>query len=221
VSGLEQVRKYAPTLGVRQWTAMVLHELFHGYQFHHKDYRDYVFQKNLGYRVINDTLQNYYNTMDWFKQSVDQENDLMLQAIAEKNKSARKKLTLQMFALRDARIKKAHEELNKPVEFYESGFGTMEGTARYIEEGAIYNFADITYRKELLQADSNYRSAISSKELVNPEAGYKTQATMLYTYALGYNMARLLDKFGSNYKTRLFRTPDLTLDKILREEVAK
>lgn len=221
VSSLEETRKFAPSLSVREWSGMLLHELFHGYQFHHKDFREYAFKTKLVFSVINDTLQSYYNNYDWYKKGVDQENELLLQAIEAKDKESRKSLALKMLAVRDERRKMVAGQLNKPVEFYEPGFETMEGTARYIEGGIGTALQQTQFSKELLKLDTNYSKAALNKPDSNPQAGYKTEVSQKYTYATGYNMARLLDKFGSDYKKRLFKTPELTLEKCLREAVAK
>jgi hypothetical protein len=56
VSSLEEVRKFAPNLSVREWTGMLLHELFHGYQFHHKAFMEFAFKTKLIYAVITELL---------------------------------------------------------------------------------------------------------------------------------------------------------------------
>lgn len=220
ISGLDEVRKYAPTLSPQAWSGMVLHEFFHGYQFHQPQYVKYVFEKKLGYRAINDSLQSFYKNYDWYKKSVDQENDLILHAIDEKDKSKRKDLVIKMFALRDERRKRDMQQLDRAVDFYESGFETMEGTARYIEEVVHNNFLSVKFPDELLKLDTIYSNALKREKPAPDPTGYKTEATMLYTYAIGYNMARLLDKFGTDYKSKLFIQPELTLEKLLRDEVA-
>jgi hypothetical protein len=221
ISGLDEVRKYAPTLSPQLWNGMVLHEFFHGYQFHQPGFAKYAFEKNLVYKVINDSLQSYYKKFDWYKKSVDQENDLILQAIEEKDKTKRKDLTVKMFTLRDERRNRAMQQLDRPVAFYESGFETMEGTARYIEEAVHNNFLTVKFPDELLRLDTIYANALRREKPAPDASGYKTEATMVYTYAIGYNMARLLDKFGSNYKSKLFIQPELTLEKLLRDEVGR
>jgi hypothetical protein len=39
-----------------------------------------------------------------------------------------------------------------------------------------------------------------------------------YFYATGFNMARLLDKLGIEYKSRLFKDGKISLEDILREQ---
>jgi hypothetical protein len=51
---------------------MVLHEYFHGFQFKHPTDLDY-FEKNIA--MSDDTLRNIYKSKEWFKESVDKEND--------------------------------------------------------------------------------------------------------------------------------------------------
>jgi hypothetical protein len=165
--------------------------------------------------------QSYYQSYNWYKQRVDQENELLLQAIEAKDKETRKNLAVKMLALRDERRKMVAEQINKPVEFYEPAFETMEGTARYIEGGIGAALNTMRFSKKLLKLDSNYHKDALQKADSNPEAAYKTEVSQKYTYATGFNIARLLDRFGSDYKSRLFKTPELTLEKLLREAVAK
>lgn len=220
ISGFDETKKYAPELPAAAWSGMILHEFFHGYQFRHREYWQYATEKKLIFSVINDSLQGYYARFAWYKKSVDQENALILQAIREKNKAARNKLVTQMFALRDDRRKLAEDTLNRPVTFYESGFETMEGTARYIEEATVKLFPKVKFPHEFLETDTSFANAISKASL-NPDIAHKTEVSQKYTYAIGFNMSRLLDVYGSNYKSRLFREPELTLEKLLREEVKK
>lgn len=220
ISGFDETRKYAPELPASQWCGMILHEFFHGYQFRHEPYLQYAYEKKLIYAVINDSLQSYYKNYDWYKKSVDEENDLILKAIGEKKKAARNKLVLKMFTLRDARRKQSAGQVNRPVDFYEQGFETMEGTARYIEDATGTHFSKVKFSDEFMKIDTAFNNAIS-KPGVNPESAYKTAVSQKYTYAIGFNMARLLDVYGNNYKSRLFKEPGLTLEKILGEEAAK
>ena len=72
-------------------------------------------------------------------------------------------------------------------------YETMEGTARYIEVHACPGGYDLDANDWL------YRTDISQ-----------------YMYATGFNIVRLLDKLGVDYKTRLF-DEGLALDGLLPE----
>jgi hypothetical protein len=191
----------------------------HGYQFRHQGFWQHAFKNNLRYSFINDSLQSYYRNYDWYKKGIDQENALLLQAIDEKDLAKKKELTRKMLELRNERRKIVAEKIDRPVAFYEQGFETMEGTARYIEEATILNMSKRMIPGKLMALDSNYNRLLPVKSKSLSEIAYKTEESQSYTYATGYNMCRLLDSFKSDYKSRLFKIPDLTLEKILREVV--
>src|SRR5688500_962740 len=71
VTGLEEARKearkYEKDITLEAWYGMILHELFHGYQFRHEGYWKYADKSKFKYRVINDSLQSYYTNLDWYK----------------------------------------------------------------------------------------------------------------------------------------------------------
>jgi hypothetical protein len=219
VTGLEEARKearkYEKDITLEAWYGMILHELFHGYQFRHQGYWQYADKSNFKYRVINDSLQSYYTNLDWYKKGIDQENALILQAIEEKDLAKKKDLTRKMLELRNERRKK----IDRPVAFYETGFEAMEGTARYLEDATIMKMEKSMIAGKLIALDSNYNRLQPVKSKQVSEIAFKTEESQSYTYAIGFNMCRLLDTFNSDYKSRLFKIPELTLEKILQEIV--
>lgn len=217
VSSIETVKKITE-VDIPSWMGMVLHELFHGYQFRHPAFWKHAFDTKLIFAPINDSLQSYYQKYDWFRESIDKENALMLQAIAQQDLRLRKDLVRKMLSLRDERRKQASNKINRPIEYYERSFETMEGTARYIELSVITNFHKLKVPNALRKSDPNY-SALTAGPMQEPEWAYKTEVSQSYTYAMGYNMAKLLDALGLEFKTKLFKTPALTLEDILREGI--
>lgn len=218
-TSLEGVRKFAPGLAVEIWSGMVLHELFHGYQFRHEPYLKHIFKTKVAYSVINDSLQSNYKIYDWFKQNIDEENSLILKAIEEKSKKNIDSLIRRMFTIRQSRRERILKTIDRYIDFYEKSFETMEGTARYIEVEVSRNFHKAPISDKLKQLDTNYNNIKNTNPGPDAEWNYKTEVSQKYTYAIGYNMARLLDKLGIEYKTRLFREPELTLEDILRKAV--
>ena len=118
VAGLEEARKvarnYEKDVTLEAWYGMILHELFHGYQFRHQGYWQHAFKRNLRYSFINDSLQSYYRNFDWYKKGIDQENALIVQAVEEKGVEKKKDLARKMLALRSARRKTVAEK-NRPA----------------------------------------------------------------------------------------------------------
>ena len=95
----------------------------------------------------------------------------------------------------------------------------MEGTARYVEEEVIINMEKSMIAGKLISLDSNFNRLLPVQSKSVSGIAYNTEESQSYTYAIGYNMCRLLDTFKSDYKARLFKTPELTLEKILVEVV--
>ena len=71
----------------------------------------------------------------------------------------------------------------------------------------------------ILKADSSYKSFSKFKDfnLENEKWLYLTEKTTYY-YAIGFNMARLLDKLAIDYKSTLFKQGGLSLEDILKAE---
>jgi hypothetical protein len=243
ITGLEQAKKLHPSITVETWAGMVLHELFHGYQFQHRAFYKHAYDTKAVYPAINDTLQSFYKKYDWFKKDIDEENAMILEAIREDDHSKRDSLIVKMLSVRDGRRARVAKDLQQPVDFYEKYFETTEGTARYIEARMNEHFQKLNIASRMDIAETNEpepvpvkgkrRAASSggktvpaepvSKTIISadpdgPEWVYKTEASQLYTYATGYNLARLLDKLAIDYKKRLFREPQLTLEDILRKQ---
>ena len=194
------------------------------FNFGHNSYLRHAFDTKFAYHVINDSLQALYENHVWYKEDIDQENSIILKAIDLDDASARDSLIRQMFTIRDERRRLAIQRFNRSVDFYEKCFETMEGTARYVEAAVIRNFNHMKIPDKLARLDDNYKPpdrSVHIKAKPEPDYLYKTEVSQSYTYAMGYNVARLLDKLRIEYKSRLFKTPDLTLEDILRNALNK
>ena len=65
--------------------------------------------------------------------------------------------------------------------------------------------------------DPDYSVSRTSAPHPQAEMAFKTELSQLYTYATGYNITKLLDVLGLDYKAKLFNKADLTLEDFLRE----
>lgn len=94
----------------------------------------------------------------------------------------------------------------------------MEGTARYLEYKLCSIFATRRPDEKLLRSDTSFKSfnKFRNYKLQSDPWLYKTEKTS-YFYATGFNMARLLDKLGVEYKSKLFNQGHLTLEQLLDE----
>jgi hypothetical protein len=98
-SSFEETVKTIPDVGsTDEWTTMIIHEYFHGFQYKHKPYMDYY--ENEIVQIQPDSLTTFYKKLPWFKQSIDAENQLLLDAIAEKDSIQTKKL-IQAFGINE------------------------------------------------------------------------------------------------------------------------
>ena len=194
------------------WSTMVMHEYFHGFQFRHKQYLEH-FERNI-ILMTQDTLQSIYSQNNWYKESVDKENDMLLSAIASVDTAEIKEYIKSFFILREKRRKSTKEKLNVDISVIEEIFETMEGTARYVEFNLYNIFSAKQPDIEMISSDTLYQSYKYFKgfNFEQNEWLYKTGST--YYYAIGFNILRLLDKLDIKYKSDLFKD-DISAEKIL------
>ena len=215
-SSFEITQKTIPDVNsTEQWSTMVLHEYFHGFQFKHPAFLEY-FQKN--FTFAEDSLKRMYKRNDWFKSSVDTENRLLLAAL-ETNEPARiGELIDSLFIVRGSRRDRATRELGVDVRTMEQIFETMEGTARYAEYSLYSTFATKTPDDALAKVDSSYHSYEYFRDynIEKDQWLYLSEKTTGYFYATGFNMVRLLEKLKVDYKERLFYEGALSLEGLLR-----
>lgn len=213
----ETYKKIPNVLSTEEWTTMIMHEYFHGYQYKHKPYIDY-YEKEI-VQIQPDSLIVIYENNTWFKNSIDKENELLLNAITETDSIKIAKIITNFFALRTQRRKTVLTEMKFDISKYEKCYETMEGTARYIEYSLYKLYATKQPDYKLLKSDSSFRSfeKFRNYDITKDEWLYRTEKTT-YFYAVGFNMARLLDKLKIEYKSRLFKEGKVTLEDILLEK---
>lgn len=216
-SSLEITKKtIADVNSTEQWAAMIIHEYFHGFQYRHQSYLNYL-EKNIG-QIAADSLKCLYISKKWFKESIDKENECLLSALRSNNEQDVKILINSFFQLREERRRYAHKELHIDIKPIEEAFETMEGTARYVEHTLYNRFSSMKPDDNLVKSDISYHSYHSFKnyKIENDPWLYLTNKTT-YFYATGFNLARLLDKLHVDYKARLFNEGALSLEQILSE----
>lgn len=218
-SSLEITKKIIPDISSTElWITMIMHEYFHGFQFKHPVFIHY-FEKNIA-NTPADSLKKIYEETPWFKESVDKENEFLLTAIATESKLEISKSIHSFFELRKLRRERTKKQLGFNIETIEKNYETMEGTARYVEFKLYELFSKLEPNIKLIECDSSYHSYeyFRNYSIENDEWLYLSEKTTYY-YAIGFNTARLLDKLGIEYKSRLFNENGLTLEDILRKEI--
>lgn len=217
-SSYEETFKTIPGIGsTDEWITMIMHEYFHGFQYKHKPYMDY-YEKEI-VQIQPDSLIKMFKSNSWFKKSIDEENQFLLKALDEKDSLNTRKLITDFFSLRNKRRAEVVDKLDFDISNYEKCYETMEGTARYIEYSLYNLFATRKTDDKLLKSDSSFKSfdKFRNYNIKNDEWLYKTERTT-YFYAIGFNMARLLDKLKIDYKSRLFKEGKITMEDILLEK---
>ncbi len=217
-SSYEETYKTIPeVLSTEEWTTMIMHEYFHGYQYKHKPYIDY-YEKEI-VQIQPDSLIAIYKNNTWFKNSIDMENELLLNAIKETDSIKIVNIIKDFFALRTQRRKTVLSKMKFDISKYERCYETMEGTARYIEYSLYKLYTSRQPDDKLLKSDTSFRSfeKFRNYDLTKDEWLYKTEKTT-YFYAVGFNTARLLDKLKIEYKSRLFKEGKITMEDILLEK---
>jgi hypothetical protein len=198
-----------------QWATMVLHEYFHGFQFKHPEFVDY-FERNAAPSISEDSLKKVYKALSWYKESVDKENMLLLQAVNATDPKMQSKHIDMFFVLRKERRDRMIKETKLDITTVERVYETMEGSARYVEYSLYSIFSNKTPDQKLLASDSAYHSYSYFKNynIEKDQWLYRTDKTP-YFYATGFNMMRLLDKMNVAYKDRLFTQGDLALEDLI------
>jgi hypothetical protein len=217
-SSYEETYKTIPdVLSTEEWATMIMHEYFHGYQLKHKSFVNYYEQEIVHFQ--KDSLKGIYKNNSWFKKSIDKENELLLEAISEIDYLKTKDLIHQFFALRNQRRNSVFENLKIDISKYEKFYETMEGTARYIEHSLYGIYSTSQPDNKLLMSDHFFKSfeKFRNYDIKKDEWLYLTEKTT-YFYAIGFNMARLLDKLKIEYKSRLFKEGEITMEDILLEK---
>ena len=192
-SSLEQTSKTIPDVTtVKEWATMVMHEYFHGFQFKQNGFFD-AYERVFS-ECPSDTLPTLQAQLEWYKESILQENELLLKAIDAPDLDATKAHIQAFLQLRDIRRSRIREELNIDITAAEQFMEIMEGSARYIEYQLYEYFGNFNL----------------------DDAKWLYTAGKNYFYATGFNLLRLLDKLGVEYHSRIFA--DVTaLEKVLRE----
>lgn len=216
-SGYEETRKVIQDVSsTEEWVTMIVHEYFHGFQYKHREYLHSIAQSISS--VPHDSLRAVYRNNPWFKEKVDEENELLLRALGAESRTETESLVTAFFKLRQQRRREVKQRLSLDIAGYEKAYETMEGTARYVEQKLYEKFSVKLPDSKLVSSDTSYHSYRDFRDykIDRDEWLYLTSKTGVYYYATGFNMVRLLDKLNVQYKERLFREGELSLEDIMK-----
>ncbi len=219
-SSFEITQKTVPDVhSTEQWTTMVLHEYFHGFQFKHPAHLAY-FGEHIA--AAADTLHKIYQSHAWYKESVDGENALLLAALEATDQTKLQSLIDSFFRFREGRRRQTQQQLNFDVKHLEQSYETMEGTARYAEYSLYGHFARKNPDGKLVKSDTAYHSYqyFRNHNIEKDKWLYLSDRTR-YFYATGFNLVRLFEKLHIDYQSRLFNEGGLSLEQILAQHLTK
>lgn len=165
-----------------EWYAMLIHECFHGFQYKkHPLFWDDMIEANPQDFYASDSLKALKENYSWYRDLLDQENELLSQMYKASEKPEVRQLWKKFVPLRNERLHLVKEKLGLDIERFYLITEAMEGSARYIEY-SLYKELGISDKADWmtnLNGDSYY-------------------------YASGLYMILILEKFEMEFKDNLF-----------------
>jgi hypothetical protein len=214
----EGLRRVVPEFtSTEHWLQLLMHEYFHAFQLSHDSLLAY-FGRNI--RITEDSLDRRYLSDSVFANALLRENSNLLAAINSNMLDTTKYYARRFLTLRAVRRTKHFERSNmaEVEDFWEK----MEGPARYVEYYMGLSFPNMN---NTMSCDTMFRAFAAFKansRLEETEVFVeRAKINRAYYYATGFNLCRLLDKLGIDYKGKLFNLPGLSLTEILSQGLAK
>ena len=208
-------KKIPESTSTEYWVTMIIHEYFHGFQFKHKTYINTTLEKTGN--VSEDSLSKIFKNNIWFEDKIKKENDFLLKAIQSKSKLETESYISSFLSSRKERRLETKSTLNFEINDIEQIYETMEGTARYIEYNLQVEYETRKFDKKLVSLDTAYHSYKVFRNYKIENDPWLFTPGKRYFYATGFNIVRLLDKLKVDYKSRLFKEGNLSLEQILME----
>ena len=200
----ELTQKFIPEImDIQDWSIMVIHELFHSYQRSIQEHETYY--KNLEIPGGPDEfLGNYYKNIDWYKESVKQENNI-LKSIWIENKDVYPNL-LAYDSIKTRRIDRIKMMFGVDIREIEDYEIMVEGQARYIEALCkMYLSKNRPKTNMLIRNDTALiTNLFNKKEIVNDKGLFNINNDRYY-YPLGFNISMILEQHFPNYKETLYK----------------
>ncbi len=223
-SSVEEIGNYIPSVeSSEMWSAMVIHEMFHHYQFNNDNYKEYARNEISPISFNPNNLYSLCKEDDSFLTMIQKENDHLMKAISYNNGSSRDSLISTYLENRRSRIEKysiEYPDLEKVEDFYV----LQEGSARYAEYKSMFVLSDYANSSDSIAIlnDPMFKSFVEFKEvdLTSQAFNYLTYAAPSdYHYTIGFNIMRLLDVLRIDYKPSLLNNPQKGLHTYLEDYI--
>ena len=199
---------------LEDWSIMVIHELFHGYQWSKPEMFELARTTSMP-GGPDEFLGSYHKDLDWYKESVEKENDL-LKAIWIDGANLIQNLK-QFDSLRDLRIERIKKEYDVDIRAAEDYEITIEGNARYSESLMKRYLAEN-------RPDASFLTDEDKRSIINMFDGYDVSKDKAlfdiynsrYYYQIGYNISMILEKYELDFISRI-NTDEVNLLELLEE----
>jgi hypothetical protein len=187
---------------LQDWSIMVIHELFHGYQRSIPEFKAYYTKLDIP-GGPDEFLAKYHRDLDWYKKSVHEENELLKSIWI--NRADLYVNLIKYDSLRTSRIEKIKEIYGVDIREVEDYEIMIEGHARYFE----------SLCKRLLAKGDSDTSMLSEEELpfitklfdsyeITKDKGLYDIYNDRYYYQLGYNISMILEKYLPEYRETIY-----------------
>ncbi|MBD0831582.1 hypothetical protein [Aestuariibaculum sediminum] len=206
---VEEIGAFIPSIkSTEMWATLVIHEMFHHFQYNNLNFKNYAESiASLNYDIRN-LIKLGLDDPD-FSSAIQKENELLLKAIDANNEMSIIQNITTYFNERKKRLE-AYKSEHPLMEKVENFYTLQEGSARYMEYQCAKELSEFAINQPdslTLTNDPKFNSfkAFENISLNHHEFSWMTYAdASTYHYAIGFNLMRLFDKLGINYKKNLF-----------------
>ena len=221
-SSVEEIGSYISSVeSTEMWATMVVHEMFHHYQYNNVNYNKYA-ESVIGILPFDSrNLVALCRDDKQFLVMIRNENDILMEAISKDDKVTRDSLILSYLNERKKRMEQYSRD-NPYLEQVENYYVIQEGSARYIEYHSMFILQSYFNNSDapiiLKDPKFNAYSEFETIDLDSDAFNYLVYAGPTdYHYTLGFNMMRLLDKLKIDYKSNLLDHPEKGLHDYLED----
>ncbi len=198
----ELTRKLIGIEDLQDWSIMVIHELFHGYQRSVPEYKAYYTTLDIP-GGPDAFLGNYHKELPWFRESVQEENEILKSMWID---GADVVSNLHRYdSLRTARIDKIKSTYGVDIREVEDYEILIEGHARYFESLCKRHLSTFDEDTSMLNPRDlqSITNLFADYDIKKDKALYDLYNDRYY-YQLGYNISMILEKYLPEYRETIY-----------------
>ena len=198
----ELTKKLIGVSDLQDWSIMVIHELFHGYQRSIPEFKAYYTHLDIP-GGPDAFLAKYHKELDWFRESVEAENEALKEIWIN---GAALVANLEKYdSLRSARIEKVQNDFGVDIREVEDYEICIEGHARYFESLCKRYLSEGTDETGMLtEKDLALITHMFEGYQIKQDKGLYDIYNDRYYYQLGYNISMILEKHLPAYKASIY-----------------